>query len=110
MGHLIPPEPQWPGYDPSDFALRRDLPYLEEQREGAPGDLMNEPVEQEKAEKLKRSNWWWPGVVASSLAGAAVLVFRGCWHGKRTWPIFRPGYFSPGFLSPVRQQPLPAQT
>src|SRR5258708_25987427 len=71
MGHLIPPEPQWPGYDPSDFALRRDLPYLEEQREGAPGDLMNEPVEQEKPEKLKRSNWWWPGVVASSLAAAA---------------------------------------
>lgn len=53
---------------------------------------MNEPVEQEKAEKLKRSNWWWPGVVASSLAGAAVLVFRGCWHGKMSWPICGQGY------------------
>src|SRR5260221_14424389 len=53
---------------------------------------MNEPVEQEKAEKLKRSNWWWPGVVASSLAGAAVLAFRGCWHGKMSWPIGGQGY------------------
>src|SRR5258707_10771576 len=53
---------------------------------------MTEPVEQEKAEKLKRSNWWWPGVVASSLAGAAVLVFRGCWHGKMSWPIGGQGY------------------
>src|SRR5258708_25897471 len=99
MGHLIPPEPQWPGYDPSDFALRRDLPYLEEQREGAPGDLMNEPVEQEKAEKLKRSNWWWPGVVASSLAGAAVLVFPGCLPGQKRWPSCGPGYSDPVCLS-----------
>ena len=53
---------------------------------------MNEPVEQEKPEKLKRSNWWWPGVVASSLAGAAVLAFRGCWHGKMSWPIGGQGY------------------
>src|SRR5258708_9747693 len=60
---------------------------------------MNEPVEQEKAEKLKRSNWWWPGVVASSLAGAAVLVFRGCWHGQMSLPIFGQGYSYHGFLS-----------
>ena len=53
---------------------------------------MNNPVEQGKPEKLKRFNWWWPGVVASSLAGAAVLAFRGCWHGKMSWPIGGQGY------------------
>src|SRR5258708_10807637 len=110
MGHLIPPEPQWPGYDPSDFALRRDLPYLEEQREGAPGDLMNEPVEQEKPEKLKRSNWWWPGVVASSLAGAAGARFPGLWQRKKSWADLRPGDFRPGLLTCSPQPPCVIRT
>jgi hypothetical protein len=29
----------------------------------------------------------WPGVVATSLAGAAVVAFRGCWHRRMGWPI-----------------------
>jgi len=53
---------------------------------------MTDPVEQEKPEKLKKSSWWWPEVVASSLAGAAVLAFRGCWHRKMSWPIGGQGY------------------
>jgi hypothetical protein len=53
---------------------------------------MNEAGERQKLEKLKKSNWWWPGVVASSLAGAAVVAFRGCWHGKMSWPIGMQGY------------------
>jgi hypothetical protein len=53
---------------------------------------MTDRVEQQKPEKLKKSSWWWPGVVASSLAGAAVLAFRGCWHGKMSWPIGGQGY------------------
>ena len=49
---------------------------------------MTDAVEQGKFEKLKKSSWWWPaGVVATSLAGAAVVTFRGCWHGKMSWPI-----------------------
>jgi hypothetical protein len=44
-------------------------------------------VAPDKSEKLKRSIWWWPGAVATSLAGVAALAFRGCWHGKMTWPI-----------------------
>ncbi len=48
---------------------------------------VREKVQQEKAEKLKKSNWWWPGIVATSLAGAAVVAFRGCWHGKMGWPV-----------------------
>ncbi|MGD1216265.1 MAG: hypothetical protein ABR861_14900 [Terriglobales bacterium] len=54
---------------------------------------MTDPVEQERPEKLKKSSWWWPGVVASSLAGAAAVVaFRGCWHGKMSWPVGVQGY------------------
>jgi hypothetical protein len=53
---------------------------------------MTDRVEQEKPEKLKKSSWWWPGVVASSLAGVAVLAFRGCWHGKMSWPLGGQGY------------------
>jgi hypothetical protein len=65
---------------------------LIKQQEAVPGDLMTDRVEQEKPEKLKKSSWWRPGVVASSLAGVAVLAFRGCWHGKMSWPIGGQGY------------------
>ena len=67
-------------------------PIFKRQQEAVPGDLMSDSVEQERPEKLKKSSWWWPGVVASSLAGAAVLAFRGCWHGKMSWPIGGQGY------------------
>jgi hypothetical protein len=53
---------------------------------------MTDPVEQEKPEKLRKSSWWWPAIVASSLAGAAVVLFRGCWHGKMSWPVGVQGY------------------
>ena len=53
---------------------------------------MTDAVEQQKSEKLKRSSWWWPGVVVTSLAGAAAVAFRGCWHGKMSWPIGVQGY------------------
>ncbi len=48
---------------------------------------MTDAVERGKTENLKRSSWWWPGVVATSLAGAAVVAFRGCWHRRMSWPI-----------------------
>jgi len=36
----------------------------------------------------KKSRWKVPlGLVASGVAGAAVLVFRGCWHRKMSWPV-----------------------
>ena len=53
---------------------------------------MNDAVEQEKPEKLKKYSWWWPEGVASSLAGAAQVAFRGCWHGKLSWPVGGQGY------------------
>lgn len=48
---------------------------------------MTDAVEPRKSGRLKKSNWWWPGVVATSLAGAAVVAFRGCWHKKMSWPV-----------------------
>jgi hypothetical protein len=53
---------------------------------------MTDVVEQERAAKLKKSGWWWPGVVATSLAGAALVAFRGCWHRRMSWPIRAQGY------------------
>jgi hypothetical protein len=53
---------------------------------------MTDAVERDKSEKLKKSNWWWPGVVATSLAGVAAVAFRGCWHAKMSWPIGVQGY------------------
>lgn len=36
----------------------------------------------------KKSRWKVPlGLVATGVAGAAVLVLRGCWHRKMSWPI-----------------------
>ena len=36
----------------------------------------------------KKSGWLWPlGVLATGVAGAAVMVFRGCWHRKMSWPV-----------------------
>src|ERR1019366_2019583 len=34
---------------------------------------MTGAVERERTAELKKSSWWWPGVVATSLAGAAVV-------------------------------------
>jgi hypothetical protein len=36
----------------------------------------------------KKTNWLWPaGVAATGLAGAALLLLRGCWHRKMSWPV-----------------------
>jgi len=40
------------------------------------------------SENNKKSRWVWPlGVMATGLAGAAVVVLRGCWHRRMSWPI-----------------------
>jgi len=45
-------------------------------------------TEQKKTEQKKKSRWRFPvGLMATGLAGAAVFVFRGCWHKKMSWPI-----------------------
>ena len=48
---------------------------------------MSQENEKEK-EKAKKSGWRVPlGLVATGVAGAAVLVLRGCWHRKMSWPV-----------------------
>jgi hypothetical protein len=39
-------------------------------------------------QKQSKRAWFWPlGLVATGVAGAAVVLFRGCWHGKMSWPV-----------------------
>jgi hypothetical protein len=36
----------------------------------------------------KKKRWFWPwGLLATGLAGAGVVLLRGCWHGKMSWPV-----------------------
>src|ERR1700692_1429367 len=56
-----------------------------------PGDVMANAVER-KGPKHTKKSWWWPAGMATSLAGAAVVAFRGCWHRKMSWPIGMQGY------------------
>ena len=47
----------------------------------------------EKLEKSKKTNWRWPfGVMATGLAGVAVVALRGCWHRRMSWPVRGQGY------------------
>jgi hypothetical protein len=49
---------------------------------------MADPSEKEKPQKARKSNWLWPaGVAATGVAGAALLLLRGCWHRKMSWPV-----------------------
>lgn len=44
--------------------------------------------EKEKEKENKKSTWTWPlGLLATGLAGLAVVLFRGCWHSKMSWPV-----------------------
>ncbi len=45
--------------------------------------------------KNRRSGrrWLWPlGIVTTSMAGTALLLLRGCWHRKMSWPIRVEGF------------------
>jgi hypothetical protein len=44
------------------------------------------------SEEKQKSRWVWPLGLATGLAGAAVVLFRGCWHGKMSWPVRAQGY------------------
>jgi len=44
--------------------------------------------EEKEENQEKKSRWKVPlGLVATGVAGAAVLVLRGCWHRKMSWPV-----------------------
>lgn len=41
-----------------------------------------------KKSKSGKSSWLWPaGVAATGLAGFGLLLLRGCWHRKMSWPV-----------------------
>ena len=40
---------------------------------------------------LPRS-FWRLGLITTGLAGAALVLLRGCWHRKMSWPICVEGY------------------
>ena len=45
------------------------------------------------SEEKVKSGWMWPlGLMATGLAGAAVVLFRRCWHGKMSWPVRAQNY------------------
>jgi hypothetical protein len=40
------------------------------------------------SEEKRKKRWFWPwGLLATGLAGAGVVLLRGCWHGKMSWPV-----------------------
>jgi hypothetical protein len=42
----------------------------------------------EVSEKKTKSRWFWPfGLVTTAVAGAAVVLLRGCWHRRMSWPV-----------------------
>ncbi len=52
-------------------------------------------AEQGKEKKARKGmpRWFWPvGLMTTGIAGAAVVVLRGCWHRKMSWPIRVEGY------------------
>src|SRR5579884_2207746 len=41
----------------------------------------------------KKRGWLWPwGILATGLAGAGVVILRGCWHRKLSWPVRAQGH------------------
>ena len=54
---------------------------------------MADPKKQERPEKSRKSNWLWPaGAAATGIAGVALLVLRGCWHRRMSWPVRSQNY------------------
>lgn len=52
-----------------------------------PGAVMADSDEKEPR-RSRKPNWLFPaGVAATGLAGAALLLLRGCWHRKMSWPV-----------------------
>ena len=46
-----------------------------------------EKDQEKEQETQKKSRWKVPLGLVAGVAGAAVLVLRGCWHRKMSWPV-----------------------
>jgi hypothetical protein len=56
------------------------------------GRVSSEPedghVTKESQKKRHGPRWSWPlGLLAAGAGGAAIFLFRGCWHTKMGWPM-----------------------
>jgi hypothetical protein len=52
------------------------------------GVVATQGAEKVQRRKNGRQSWLWPlGMVATSLAGAGLLLLRGCWHRRMSWPV-----------------------
>jgi len=48
----------------------------------------DEDSKKAESQKSNKASWLWPlGLAATGLAGLAVLIVRGCWHRRMSWPI-----------------------
>jgi len=54
-----------------------------------PKAVKDEVVVSEEEKTEKKSHWLWSlGLLAATgLAGAAVVLMRGCWHSRMSWPV-----------------------
>jgi hypothetical protein len=60
--------------------------------DGSSGSV-DDPKELETPEKSKKTNWLLPaGAVATGIAGVALLLLRGCWHRRMSWPVRSQGH------------------
>jgi hypothetical protein len=49
--------------------------------------------DEDKPKRPRHRSWLWPlGIVTTGMAGTALLLLRGCWHSKMSWPIRVEGY------------------
>jgi len=50
-------------------------------------------VPTKKSINEKKRGWLWPwGILATGLAGAGVVILRGCWHRRLSWPVRAQGH------------------
>lgn len=43
-------------------------------------------------DQKKKSRWLPLSILATAFAGVGVVLFRGCWHRKMSWPVRSAGY------------------
>jgi hypothetical protein len=56
--------------------------------ESAGRSVVSDPKEQLTSEPSRKSKWLWPaGAVATGVAGVTLLLLRGCWHRRMSWPV-----------------------
>jgi hypothetical protein len=80
-------------YDPSDLLCAPIRPSLKWKAGDVMADQVKADGKPESPGKSWKAGWLWPvGVVATSLATAGLLLLRGCWHRRMSWPVRAQGY------------------